>query len=155
VHEGSMRRARAVNKARDHFVTSGTSLVPERFVLCGRGSFEETEMTMLRAIASVFVFGLMAAFGFAPVQAQNVSLQAELLKDWSSLKTTMPALAAEMPADKYTFRPTDGQQTFGERVLHVAMVNVGILGALDGGGGAKPTIDSKATAKDAAIKAMD
>jgi uncharacterized damage-inducible protein DinB len=112
-------------------------------------------MTMLRAIASVFVFGLMAAFGFAPVQAQNVSLQTELLKDWSSLKTTMHALAAEMPADKYTFRPTDGQQTFGERVLHVAMVNVGILGALDGGGAAKPTIDSKATAKDAAIKAMD
>jgi hypothetical protein len=84
-----------------------------------------------------------------------VSLQVELLKDWSVLKTTMHRIADEMPADKYGFRPTDAQQTFGERTVHIAMVNVGLLSALGETAIPKPTIDPKATTKDAALKALD
>jgi uncharacterized damage-inducible protein DinB len=112
-------------------------------------------MTSLRAIAGVLAFGFISAFGASSVHTQNVSLQAELLRDWSALKTTMHRIAAEMPADKYAFRPTDAQQTFGERVVHIATVNVALLGSLDGTITAKPTIDPKATAKDVAIKALD
>jgi uncharacterized damage-inducible protein DinB len=86
-----------------------------------------------------------------------VSLQAELLKDWTSLKTTMQKIAAEMPADKYTYKPTPGQQTFGERVVHMASANVYFLGLL-GGSAPKPAIDSKdpkTATKEAAIKALD
>jgi uncharacterized damage-inducible protein DinB len=90
----------------------------------------------------------------ASAQTQQASLQAELLKDWSALKATMHAIAAEMPAEKYTFRPTPGQQTFGERTVHVAGANVELLSML-GGKTPKPAIDTKATAKDAALKAMD
>jgi len=76
-----------------------------------------------------------------------------LLKDWSGLKNTMHKIAAEMPADTYAFRPTEAQQTFGERIVHIAAVNVALLGSLDGTATPKPAIEPKATAKDAAIKA--
>jgi uncharacterized damage-inducible protein DinB len=112
-------------------------------------------MTSLRAIAGVSALGCICVFGTSRVHTQNVSLQAELLRDWSTLKTTMHRIADEMPADKYAFRPTEGQQTFGERVVHVATVNVALLGSLDGTATGKPTIDPKATAKDAALSALD
>jgi len=111
-------------------------------------------MARLRAIAGMLALALISMSSSSPAQAQSVSLQAEVLKDWTSLKDTMHKIAAEMPPDKFTFKPTDGQQTFGERVVHVASSNVFFLGLL-GGSAPKPTIDQKATTKDAAIKAMD
>ena len=86
--------------------------------------------------------------------AQNPSIQAELLMDWSNMKTTMDKIANEMPEDKYDFKPTPAQQSFGERTVHIAQVNVGLM-ALLGGNAPKPIIDAKATTKAAAIKAMD
>lgn len=111
-------------------------------------------MSMLRATAVLFAVGFIFVCTPGGAQTQPASLQAELLKDWSALKTTMHAIAAEMPADKYTFRPTEGQQTFGERTVHVASVNVGLLSVL-GGKTPKPVVDPKATTKDAALKALD
>lgn len=112
--------------------------------------------TLFRAIVGVFVFGFvsLSASGQTQTQMQAVSLQAELLKDWIALKETMHKIASEMPAEKYSFKPTDGQETFGERTVHVAGANVYFLGLL-GGTAPKPTIDPKATGKDAALKALD
>ncbi len=122
--------------------------------------------TMLRTIVGVFAFGLLSlsvpgqvqtiagAAKADPMKADTPSLQAELLKDWTALKDTMHKIAAEMPADKYNFKPTEGQQTFGERTVHVATANMYFLGLL-GGTATKPTIDPKATSKDAALKALD
>jgi uncharacterized damage-inducible protein DinB len=116
--------------------------------------------TMLRAIG-VFACGLLslspsllALSASGQAQTDNVSLQAELLKDWTALGDTMHKIAAAMPAEKYSFKPTDGQQTFGERTVHVATSNVYFLGLL-AGTAAKPTIDAKATSKEAALKALD
>ena len=111
-------------------------------------------MTMLRATVALFAIGFIFMCTPGGAQTQQASLQAELLRDWSALKTTMHGIAAEMPAEKYTFRPTEGQQTFGERTVHVASVNVGLLSVL-GGKTPKPAIDPKATTKDAALKALD
>lgn len=110
-----------------------------------------TRRTMLVALT----LGVTLFCGGARTRAQGVSLQAELLKDWSDLKATMHKIAAEMPADKYGFRPTAGQQTFGERTVHVAAANVGLLASLGDTTVPKPTIDTKATTKDAALKALD
>src|SRR5262245_20992739 len=110
--------------------------------------------TMLRAIVSVFAFGFLSLSALGQAQTANVSLQAELLYDWTGLKDTMHKIAAEMPADKYGFKPTAAQETFGERVVHVATANVYFLNLL-GGTATKPTIDPKATSKDAALKALD
>ncbi len=112
--------------------------------------------TMLRTIAGVFAFGLLTLSASLTGQAQSdtVSLQAELLKDWTALKDTMHKIAAEMPADKFNFKPTPAQQSFGERTVHVATTNVYFLSLL-GGNATKPTIDAKATSKEAALKALD
>jgi uncharacterized damage-inducible protein DinB len=97
----------------------------------------------------VFSIGMLK-----PAAAQNPSIQGELLKDWTDLKTTMDKLVNEMPEDKFSFRPTPAQQTFAERTVHIAQANVGLLGSL-GGKAAKPMIDAKATTKAATMKAMD
>ena len=109
-------------------------------------------MKALRISGITLIFVLVAMLRTA--SAQNPSIQVELLMDWSNLKTTMDKIANEMPDDKYDFKPTPAQQSFGERTLHIAQVNVGLL-ALLGGNASKPTIDAKATTKAAAIKAMD
>jgi len=100
---------------------------------------------------TVLMIGLLAP---VPAVAQEPSIQAELLKDWTDLKATMDKIVAEMPDDKFDFKPTPAQQSFGERTLHVAQVNVGLLGAI-GGAAAKPTLDAKAMGKAATLKAMD
>jgi uncharacterized damage-inducible protein DinB len=112
-------------------------------------------MTTLRATIVVFTVGVIALFGANRAHTQTLSLQVELLKDWSALKTTMHRIADEMPADKYGFRPTDAQQTFGERTVHIAIVNVALLSALGETAFPKPAIDPKATAKAAALNALD
>jgi uncharacterized damage-inducible protein DinB len=110
--------------------------------------------TLLRTIVGVFFLGSLPLSAFGQAQPEKVSLQAELLKDWVGLKDTMHKIASEMPADKYGFKATPEQQTFGERTVHVATANVYFLGLL-GGSAAKPTIDPKATSKEAALKALD
>jgi uncharacterized damage-inducible protein DinB len=110
--------------------------------------------TMLRAIVAVIAFASLSLSAFGQTQTATPSLQAELLKDWTGLKETMHQIAAEMPADKYSFKPTEAQQSFGERTVHVATANVYFLSLL-GGSATKPTIDPKATSKDAALKALD
>ena len=97
------------------------------------------------------------AFAQAPAAAGgSPSLQGDILKDWSNLKETMAKLASALPPDKYSFKPTPAQQSFAERVVHIATINNRLLGAV-GGKATAPTVDAKAAAmnKDAAIKAMN
>ena len=61
--------------------------------------------------------------------------------------------ANAMPAEKFGFKPTPAQQSFGERVLHVADVNVSMLQML-GGKTPPPKIDMKATSKADALKEL-
>ena len=93
-------------------------------------------------------------FAQAPAAAAP-TLQGDFLKDWTSLKDTMAKLADAVPADKYTFKPTPAQQSFGERVVHIATVSNRFLGLL-GGKATAPTVDAKAAVmtKEAAMKAM-
>jgi uncharacterized damage-inducible protein DinB len=68
------------------------------------------------------------------------------MKDWTSLKDTMAKIANEMPADKFNAKPTPAQQTFGERVMHIATTDLFVLRSL-GGKTAAPMINQKATSK--------
>jgi uncharacterized damage-inducible protein DinB len=101
----------------------------------------------------------VAAPALAQAPAANAApptLKGDLLKDWTSLKETMSKIVSAMPDDKFSFKPTPAQQTFGERVVHVATVNNRFLGLL-GGKATAPTVDPKAAAmtKAAALKAMN
>jgi len=109
----------------------------------------------VKQIARIAALTCAIAAVAAPSFAQ-VSPKGEILKDWSGLKATMTKLANEMPADKYNAKPTPAQQSFAERVVHVATVNNRFLGAV-GGTAKAPALDAAAAvkSKEAAVKAME
>ncbi|MBV8732248.1 MAG: DinB family protein [Acidobacteriia bacterium] len=81
------------------------------------------------------------------------NLVCEIENDWSRNNALVYGLADAMPEDKYTFKPTPAQQSFGERVLHVAQVNMMLLQAL-GAKTSAPAIDMNATSKAASMAAV-
>lgn len=81
------------------------------------------------------------------------NLVCEIENDWTRNDFLLAGLAEAMPAEKYGYKPTPAQQSFGERVLHVAQVNLMLLQVL----GAKtpaPAIDMSATSKAASMAAL-
>jgi uncharacterized damage-inducible protein DinB len=52
----------------------------------------------------------------------------------------MPAAAEEMPADKYSFKPTPAQETFGHMQLHIVESNNSLCSAI---GGPTPSAEDK------------
>jgi len=73
--------------------------------------------------------------------------------DWSRNNAMFNGLAGVMPPEKFTFKPTEAQQTFGERVMHVAQVNLMILQGL-GAKAPAPKIDMNATSKTDSMAAL-
>ena len=81
------------------------------------------------------------------------NLVCEVENDWTRNNVLILGLANAMPEDKFGFKPTPPQQSFGERVLHAAQVNLMLLEVL----GAKtpaPKIDMSVTSKAASIDAL-
>ena len=81
------------------------------------------------------------------------TLSCEIQNDWTRNNVLVYGLASAMPEDKYGFKPTPEEQALGERVLHVAQINVALLQGL----GAKtppPALDPKATSKAQAMAAL-
>jgi hypothetical protein len=81
------------------------------------------------------------------------NLVCEIENDWSRNNVMIYGLAGAMPEDKFNYKPTPAQQSFGERVLHAAQVNLMLLQAL----GAKtpaPAVDANATSKAASMAAL-
>ena len=77
----------------------------------------------------------------------------EIENDWSRNDFMILGLANAMPEDKYSFKPTPAQQSFGERVLHAAQVNLMLLQAL-GAKAPAPSIDMSASSKAASMAAL-
>jgi uncharacterized damage-inducible protein DinB len=79
------------------------------------------------------------------VNAQTVSLKDGALKDWNSQRDMLMKIAAAMPAEKFGFKATAAERTWGEQILHIAEANVNQMGRL-GSKVPAPTIDMKLTA---------
>jgi uncharacterized damage-inducible protein DinB len=106
-------------------------------------------------LPSLVALAVLGAPAVAAAQAPAVSIQAEMLKDWTDLKATLMKIADEMPAEGYGFKPTPPQETFGRRVVHIGVGANRFLQAM----GTKlppPTVDAAAAAmtKAGAMKAM-
>ena len=78
----------------------------------------------------------------------GAAVRADLIKDWERQKTTLLAIADAMPEDRFSFKSTPAQRSYGEHIMHVATVNVDIL-KLVGGQVPPPTF----TAESAKTKA--
>ncbi len=80
---------------------------------------------LLIAIASVLA-SCISQTPAAPAPPAKKPL-AELLDDWRLQKQGMIQIAEAMPAEKFSFKPTPKQRTFGEQILHVATSNVDVF----------------------------
>ncbi len=68
----------------------------------------------------------------AGLAAQGNPVSDALRHELASAKRNMVAAAEEMPADKFGFKPTDAQMSFGQLVLHVAGSNVFMCSSISG-----------------------
>jgi len=99
----------------------------------------------------VLAFAVLAA---SSAGAQTVSLQDNALQDWTRLKDTMMKIAAAMPEDKFGYRATPPERTWGEQILHVAEANIVQMGRL-GAKAPAPAYNMKATARAEILKTLE
>lgn len=101
---------------------------------------------MKRVLVAVSVGLLAGASAAAAQQAMQPKpagpLAAALLQVWQRAARNMPAAADDMPAEKFTFKPTEQQMSFGEIIAHEARSNETLCAALAGG----PAAPSEAAA---------
>jgi uncharacterized damage-inducible protein DinB len=115
----------------------------------------------MKRTAIVLSAVLIAAAMNASVLAQGrgrggtpiTTLAGDVQADWARTRQLLQGIAEAMPEDKYSFKPTAPQETFGQRVMHVAQIDTMILQAL-GGKTAPPTINTKATSKADIVAAL-
>ena len=88
-----------------------------------------------------------AAPADGPAQAPGgATVLGDLIKDWERQKDALMGIADSMPEGMFGYKSTPAQRSYGEQIMHVATVNVGLLKLV---GGASPppsfTADSVAT----------
>lgn len=96
---------------------------------------------------------LVAVFIAQTATAQTASIRDGALQDWTRLKDTMMKIASAMPDEKFGFRATPPERTWGEQILHVAEANVVQMGRF-GSKAAAPLVNMKATSKAEILKAL-
>ena len=80
--------------------------------------------------------------------ADAATIKGDLAKDWAGQKDTMMKIADAMPEEKFGYKATPAQRTWGEQVMHVASANAELLKTI-GGSAPAPTF----TAESAKTKA--
>jgi len=81
-----------------------------------------------------------------PAAPAITTLAGDIQADFARTRGLITGIAEAMPEDKYNAKPTPAQQTFGERVMHIATTDLFILQTL-GGKTPAPMINQKATSK--------
>lgn len=103
-------------------------------------------MRIAFAATTLAAVGYCCLSAVAAAQSSSTSPAADAFKDQTKRAGThLIAAAEEMPADKYSYKPTPAQMTFGEIVAHLADGNDFMCGAL---GGTKAPTRSKVSATD-------
>jgi uncharacterized damage-inducible protein DinB len=90
----------------------------------------------------------------ATPSAGEASVLGDLLKDWQRQQETMMKIADAMPEDKFGFKSTPPQRSYGEQVMHIATVNVDILKWIGGQTPAPSFTAESAKTKADMLKAM-
>jgi hypothetical protein len=79
---------------------------------------DQKGQTMKNAIR-MFVLAATAAALTASSAFAQATIHGDLLKDWANQKDMLVKIANAMPEDKFGFKPTPAQRSFGEQVLHI------------------------------------
>jgi hypothetical protein len=82
----------------------------------------------MRTLRTLFIAAVVAA----PLAAQGNPVSTAVQRMGRGHAKNLLAAAQAMPADKYTFKPTPAQMTFGEVIAHIADDNGITCGAISG-----------------------
>jgi len=66
---------------------------------------------------------LLSILGPASAQDESPTIQGDLIADFTSLSEKLLSLAKAIPADKYSWRPSEGVRSVSEALMHVAGAN--------------------------------
>lgn len=126
---------------RPNFLAPAPALLPSLEILLGlrllfgRGMLvsPKGEMLMKKNAASI-AMALALVFGLAPLaaRAQQNPVSSAVRTTVSRQAKNLTGSAEEMPADKYGFKPTAEQMSFGHLVLHVAESNMFLCSRISG-----------------------
>jgi uncharacterized damage-inducible protein DinB len=92
--------------------------------------------------------------GRGPAAPACTTVSCDLQGDWERTKTLVLGLVNAMPDDKFGFRPTPAQGTFAERAMHVATIDLALLGTLGAKTPAPSLANPKATTKAEVVAAL-
>ena len=91
--------------------------------------------------------------GRGPAAPACTNLACDVQADWARSMRLLITTAEAMPDDKWTFKTTPAQRSFGEHVMHIVQVDQKLLGGL-GGKTPAPKINTAATSKADVIAAL-
>lgn len=91
--------------------------------------------------------------GRGPAAAPCATLACDVQADWARSMRLLITTAEAMPEDKWTFKTTPAQRSFGEHVMHIVQIDSKLLGGL-GGKTAAPQINYSATSKADVLTAL-
>jgi carboxymethylenebutenolidase len=91
--------------------------------------------------------------GRGPAAPACSTLQCDMLADWTRTRDALIGVANAMPDDKYSFKPTPAQESFAQRLMHVAQIDVKLLSGL-GGKTAAPALNASAATKADVVAAL-
>jgi hypothetical protein len=84
--------------------------------------------------------------GGPPAAPTITTLAGDVQADWAAQKELFVNAADAMPDDKFGYKPTPAQRSYGEQIMHVVQGNQ-LLAGLLGGKTPAPTINMKAVMK--------
>jgi uncharacterized damage-inducible protein DinB len=116
----------------------------------------------IRLVLCVLVVGLSAglvARAGAPWPAPQApagqgAIVGDILKDWVAQESTLRQIANAMPEDKFGYKPTVNQRTYGEQVMHVALINLELLKSIGGKAAAPSFTEDSVKNKADMVKAL-
>jgi len=108
---------------------------------------------LLMAAATLLTLGLahtgsaqgQQGQGAPPAAPTITTLAGDVQADWAIHKDLLVNAADAMPADKFGYKPTPAQRSYGEQIMHVVQTNQFVAGVL--GKTPAPAINLKAATK--------
>ena len=83
-------------------------------------------MLFMKKLSTSFLLLLMSITGSLVAQdTVHDKLKEELIKDWERARGYTKSFLDAMPADKYSWQPTQEVRSFAKQMLHLAYINVG------------------------------
>jgi len=91
--------------------------------------------------------------GGPPAAPTITTLAGDVRADWAIQKELLVNAADAMPDDKFGYKPTSAQRSYGEQIMHVVQANESVVGML-GGKTPAPAINLKAVTKAEVMTAL-